>query len=150
MENSIGFYPRGAREGERMSTPTGWTNMQRTKLKEKQQPKMRCLTGKQVERRTGPVPGETQEKSGQKSTYRVQTLHAPQAPPYVRHSEHRWVMWPTANKERKCLQFDEDLNQVLEATAKGDVDQKLQMMAAMIISIGAERFGIKDQQPTRC
>ncbi|XP_063050108.1 uncharacterized protein LOC134444859 [Engraulis encrasicolus] len=110
---------------------------------------MKCLTGRQVVQRTGPVPGETQEEPGQESTHSAQTLHAPQVLPRFKHSEHRRVMWPAANKEREWLQFDEDLNQVLDATARGDADQKLLSMSAMIINIGAERFGIKKQQPTR-
>lgn len=113
------------------------------------QAKMKCLTGKQVVQRTGPVPGETQEEPGRESTHSAQTLHAPQAHPYVRHSEHRRVRWPAAIKEREWIQFDEDLDQVLEVTARGDADQKLRMMSAMIVSIGAERFGIKEQWPTR-
>ncbi|XP_061589349.1 uncharacterized protein LOC133454644 [Cololabis saira] len=110
---------------------------------------MKCLTGTQVVQRTGQVPGETQEEPGQESTHSAQTLQAPQAPPYVRQSEHRRVMWPSAKKEREWLQFDEDLDQVIDATARGVADQKLRTMSAMIVSIGAERFGIKEQQPTR-
>lgn len=109
---------------------------------------MKCLTEKQVERHTGPVPGVTQEEPGQESTHSAQTLHAPLAPSYVRHSQHR-VKWLAASREREWLQVDMDLDQVLEATAKGDVDQKLRKMAAMLINIGAERFGTKYHQPTR-
>lgn len=107
------------------------------------QAKMRCWTGTQVVQRTGPVPGKTQEEPSRESTHSAQTLHAPQALPRFKHSEHRRVMWPAANKEREWLQFDEDLDQVLDTTARGDADQKLLSMSVMIISIGAERFGIK-------
>lgn len=109
------------------------------------QTKMKCLTGMQVVQRAGPVPDEMQEEAGRESTHSAQTLHAPQALPRFKHSEHRRVMWPAANKEGKWLQFDEDLDQVLDATARGDADQKLLSMSAMIISIGAERFGMKEQ-----
>lgn len=98
---------------------------------------------------TGPVPGETQEEPGHESTHSAQSLHAPQAFSRFKHSEHRRVMWPAANKEREWLQFDEDLDQVLDTTARGDADQKLLSMSEMIVSIGAERFGIKEQQPTK-
>lgn len=170
MEHSIGLYPQGClREGEdkhpnrTVKQATNHANGKTTtsavcscgKVCKNQhglkihQAKMKCLTGKRVEQHIGPVPGETQEEPGQESTHSAQTLHAPQASPYVRHSEHHQVMRPVANKERGWLQFDEDLDQALEATAKGDADQKLWTMAAMIISIGEERFGIKEQQPTR-
>lgn len=101
------------------------------------QAKMKCLTGKQVVQRTGREPGETQEEQGPESTHSAQALHAPQAPSYAKQSEHRRVLWPAANKEKEWLQFDEDLDQVLEATARGDADQKLRAMSAMIVSIGA-------------
>lgn len=110
---------------------------------------MKCLKGKQVVQRTGPVPDETQEEPGQEATYIAKTPHARQAPPYVKHFEHRCVMWPAANKEREWIQFDEDLDQILEATTRGDADQKLRMTSAVIVSIGAERFGTKEKQPTR-
>ncbi|XP_077372334.1 uncharacterized protein LOC144033646 [Festucalex cinctus] len=113
------------------------------------QTKMGCLTRTQVVQRTGLVPGETQEEPGRESTHSAQTLYAPQALPRFRHSEHRRVLWPAANKGREWHQFDEDLDQILDATARGGADQKLLSMSAMIISIGAERFGVKEQRATR-
>ncbi|KAK0145691.1 hypothetical protein N1851_015413 [Merluccius polli] len=109
------------------------------------QTKMKCLTGRQVVQRTGPVPGETQEEPGPESPHSAQTLHAPQATPQVRHSEHRRVKWPSANKGKEWCQFEEDVDQVLEATARGDADQKLRTMCTMIVSIAVERFGTKEQ-----
>ncbi len=94
------------------------------------------LDGEQVEQCTGPVPGETEEES----THSAQTLHAPQAPPQVRLPEHRQVQWPSANNEEMWLQFDED-EQVLEAIARGDADQRLRTMCTMIVSIATKRFG---------
>ncbi|KAK0136651.1 hypothetical protein N1851_027154 [Merluccius polli] len=106
---------------------------------------MKCLTGRQVVQRTGPVPGETQEEPGPESPHSAQTLHAPQATPQVRHSEHRRVKWPSANKGKEWCQFEEDVDQVLEATARGDADQKLRTMCTMIVKIAVERFGTKEQ-----
>ncbi|XP_073731592.1 uncharacterized protein [Misgurnus anguillicaudatus] len=113
------------------------------------QAKMKCLREKQVEQRTGLAPGETQEEPGPESPHSAQNLHAPQASTQIRHSEHHRVKWPAANKEGEWLKFDEDLNQVLEATARGNADQKLRAMSTMIISIGAERFGVKKHQLAR-
>ena len=38
-------------------------------------------------------------------------------------------------------QFDDDVDQILEATVKGGADRKLQAMTTIIVSIAAERFG---------
>ncbi len=86
---------------------------------------MKCQMGKQVEQRTGPVPGETQEEPGLESRHSAQTLHAPQAQTQVRHSVHCRVKWPATSKEKEWRQFDEDVDQILEAAARGDVDQRL-------------------------
>ena len=39
------------------------------------------------------------------------------------------------------LQFDDDVDQILEATVKGGADRQLQAMKTIIVSIAAERFG---------
>ena len=38
-------------------------------------------------------------------------------------------------------QFDDDVDQILEAMAKGEADRKLRAMTTIIVSIAAERFG---------
>lgn len=38
-------------------------------------------------------------------------------------------------------QFDADVSQILETTAEGEVDRKLETMTAVIVSYAAERFG---------
>lgn len=43
-------------------------------------------------------------------------------------------------------QFDDDVDQMLEAMAKGEADRKLQVMTAIIVSIAAERFGEEDKK----
>lgn len=55
----------------------------------------------------------------------------------------RTSMWPAANKDSEWRQFSVDKS--LEAIAKGDVDQRFQIMSTFIISIALERFGIKEQ-----
>lgn len=41
-------------------------------------------------------------------------------------------------------QFHNDVDQILEATGKGDVNRKLQDMTTIIVSLGAELFGEKE------
>lgn len=45
-------------------------------------------------------------------------------------------------------QFDEDAARIIE-TAKGDVDRRLQTMTTIIVSFGAERFGVEEGKPIR-
>lgn len=98
---------------------------------------------------TGPVPdtvpGEMEVEPGLATPHSTQNLQAPQAPPQCRPSEHRQVLWPAANKEPEWHQLDEDVDAALEATARGDVEQRLQTMSTLIITIASERFGIKEQ-----
>lgn len=39
----------------------------------------------------------------------------------------------------------EDVNQILEATVKGEADGKLQAMTTIIVSMGAKRFGKEEK-----
>ncbi|KAI4887727.1 hypothetical protein NFI96_005939 [Prochilodus magdalenae] len=102
-----------------------------------------------MEQRTGLVPGETEEEPGPESPHSAQTLQAPPALPQVMHSEQRRIKWPATNKVREWCQFDEDVNHVLEATNRGNADQRMRTMCTMIISIAAERFGMKEQPSAR-
>ncbi|XP_061925310.1 uncharacterized protein LOC133664585 [Entelurus aequoreus] len=43
-------------------------------------------------------------------------------------------------------QLDDDVDQILEATAKGEADGKLQAMTTIIVSIAAERFGEEEKR----
>lgn len=110
------------------------------------QTRMGCTRRTQAEQRTEPVPstdpGEMEEEQEPESPHSVQNLQAQHAAS-SKPSEHRRVLWPAANKESEWRQFDEDVDATLEAACRGEVDQRLQLMSKLIISIGAERFGIK-------
>lgn len=114
------------------------------------QTKMGCIRRKQVEQHTeavlSTVAGETEEEQDPESPHSVQTLQALHAAP-SKPSEHRRVLWPAANKGPERHQFDEDVDAALEAASWGTVDQQLQSMCTLIISIGGERFGINNQRP---
>lgn len=43
-------------------------------------------------------------------------------------------------------QFDDDVDQILEAMAKGGADRKLQAMTTVIVNIAAERFGEEEKK----
>lgn len=58
--------------------------------------------------------------------------------PYLR------IKWPQSSKKAVWHQLEEDVDQILEGTAKGDVDRWLKTMTSIIVDIAAERFGLKE------
>lgn len=91
--------------------------------------------------RTGKQPGETQEEPGLVSPHSARNLQVPQMTHLSTKSERKRVKWPAANKASLWNQLDEDIDQILEAIAGGDVDRKLQAMTAITVSLASERFG---------
>lgn len=57
------------------------------------------------------------------------------------------IHWPQSSKRAERKQFDEDVDQILEGTAKGDVERRLETMVTIIVSIAAEQFGTMDVKP---
>ena len=72
-----------------------------------------------------------------------------QAPAPRRISEHRRVRWPKAHKEKEWLQFDVDIDSIIEAAAKGEADRSLQTKTTIIFSLAAERFGLKENKAAK-
>ena len=58
------------------------------------------------------------------------------------------IQWPQSSKRTDWKQFDEDVDKILEVTAKGDVDQRLRTMTTLIVNIAAERFGTEAPKHT--
>lgn len=58
--------------------------------------------------------------------------------PYLR------IKWPQSLKKAVWHQLEEDVDQILEGTAKGDVDRWLKTMTSIIVDIAAERFGLNE------
>ncbi|XP_057679566.1 uncharacterized protein LOC130908003 [Corythoichthys intestinalis] len=105
------------------------------------QARMKCLERESEVQRTGPRPGETQEEPGQETLHRSQSLHVPESPNPSRVVPQQRIKWPPASRRSEWLQFDEDVSTIIQATAKGDVDCRLQAMSTIIVSYGSERFG---------
>ena len=102
--------------------------------------------GAETTQRTGVTPGETQEVPGPESPHSAQNLHVLQTNPSSIKSDRRRIKWPAASMTSLWKQFDDDVDQILEAMAKGDADGKLQAMTAVIVSIAAERFGEEEKK----
>ncbi|KAK7880264.1 hypothetical protein WMY93_030631 [Mugilogobius chulae] len=81
--------------------------------------------------RTGVQPGETQEEPGLELPHRAQNLQVKGTSPPSMKFEKRRIKWPAANMSSQWSQFDSDVDQILEATGKGDVDKKLLSLTTM-------------------
>uniref|UniRef100_A0A3B1JAJ2 Reverse transcriptase domain-containing protein n=1 Tax=Astyanax mexicanus TaxID=7994 RepID=A0A3B1JAJ2_ASTMX len=118
---------------------------------------MRCLEEEQAPQRTGTQPDETQEEPGPEIPHRARNLQVPQPIPRDRLPEtgvqtsgdlpeRIQIKWPQACKTAVWQQFDEDANSVLDATAKGDADRRLQTMTTIIVRLAVERFGVVEKR----
>ena len=70
-----------------------------------------------------------------------------QASAQRRISEHRRVKWPQASKEKCCS--NEDVDSIMEETAKREADRRLQSMTTIIVSLAAERFGLEENKAAK-
>lgn len=91
--------------------------------------------------RTGPESGETQEQPGEEATHRAQSLHAPEHANPRRVVPQRCIKWPPNSKRSGCQQFEKDVSNILQATARGDTESRLQTMTTIIFSYASERVG---------
>ncbi|KAJ8014696.1 hypothetical protein DPEC_G00018330 [Dallia pectoralis] len=107
---------------------------------------MRCVQTVPISQRSGNTSGEMQEELGPEANHSAQNLQVIQVPNPCRTSEQRRVKWPQANKENEWLQFDEDVDTIMEVVGKGDADRRLQGMTNIIISLAAERFGVEEKK----
>ncbi|KAJ8359538.1 hypothetical protein SKAU_G00160630 [Synaphobranchus kaupii] len=89
--------------------------------------------------RTGLAPGETEEEAGPEAPHRAQSLQVVQTVPPLRQSEKKGIRWLQACQTTEWQRFDEDVDKVLEATAKGDMERRLRTMTTTMVSIAAER-----------
>ncbi|KAJ8367333.1 hypothetical protein AAFF_G00320820 [Aldrovandia affinis] len=107
---------------------------------------MKCPLGAEATQRTGVTPGETQEVPGPESPHSAQNLQVLQTNPSSIKSDRRRIKWPAASMTSLWKQFDDDVDQILEAMAKGEADRRLQAMTTIIVSIAAERFGEEEKK----
>ena len=113
------------------------------------QGRMKCLVQESGTQRTGPSPGETTEEPGRETPHRAQNLLVTNPPAPSKVIKHPRIKWPPASQRKVWHQFDEDTARIIESTAKGDVDRRLQTMSTIIISFGTERFGVEEDKPIR-
>lgn len=98
------------------------------------------------------IPSANSEQSLQEPSAATsrQSTHSHQAAPEGHGgipAAYSRIKWPQSSKKAVWHQFDEDVDQVLEGTAKGDVERRLKTMTSIIVSIAAERFGSKEVKP---
>jgi hypothetical protein len=113
------------------------------------QARMKCLENEHVSQRTDATSDETQEEPSQEAPHSAQSLRVPlTVPPSLLPQAKVRIKWPQACKTAVWRQFDEDVDKVLEATEKGDVDRRLQAMTTIISSLAQERFGAEEKRST--
>ena len=93
----------------------------------------------------GVQPGEMQEGPGPESPHCARNLPVLPTDPLSIKFNRKRIKWPAANMTALWKQFDDDVDQILEAMAKGEADRKLQAMTTIIVSIAAERFGEEEK-----
>lgn len=71
---------------------------------------------------------ETQEETGPDSPHSAWNLQVLQTNPSNIKSNGRGIKWQAANVTSLWEQFDEDVDQILEAMLRGDTDKKLRTM----------------------
>ncbi|GAA6109066.1 uncharacterized protein LOC109140823 [Tachysurus ichikawai] len=108
------------------------------------QSQMKCLEQRQAPQCTGLVPGESEEEQGPEAPHRAQSLQVVQTDPPVMQPENRRIRWPQACKTAEWQMFDDNVDKVPEATAKGDAERRLQTMTAIIVRLAVERFGVEE------
>ena len=113
------------------------------------QTRMKCKERLEAPQCTGLEPGETEEEPGPEAPHRAQSLQVVQTVPSIRKSEKRRIRWPQASKTAEWQKFDEDADMVLEVTAKGDVERRLQTMTTIIVSMATERFGVEEERAAK-
>ena len=108
---------------------------------------MKCLERVDAPQCTDTTSDETQEERSQEEPHRSLRVAQP-ALSNLPLGKVR-IKWPQACKMAAWEQFDEDVDKVLEASAKGDVDRRLQAMTTIIISLAQERFGAEEKKAAR-
>ncbi|KAK0134731.1 Retrovirus-related Pol polyprotein from type-2 retrotransposable element R2DM [Merluccius polli] len=110
------------------------------------QSRMKCKEQLHASQCTGLVPGETEKAPSPEAPHRAQSLQVVRTVPSTRQSEKRRIRWPQSSRTAEWQKFDKDADKVLEATAKGDVERRLQTMTTIIVSMAAERFGVEEER----
>lgn len=93
---------------------------------------MKCPDGEKRTQLTGRNPGKSEEEEwGQGAPHRAPDLQAPVAHSPGMASRIR-IKWPSANIKGKWKEFDNDIAEILQAAARGDLDQRLNFKQNLI------------------
>lgn len=85
-----------------------------------------------------------EEEQEPEEPHSVKNLHAHYATPTVTNYQNIiWFYGWLGTARLSGGSFDKDVDAILNASCKGEVDRRLQSMSTLIMSIGAARFDIK-------
>lgn len=73
----------------------------------------------------------------------MQEEPGPESPHSVRSLQVLSTNPPSIKSDRMQKQFDDDVDQILDAMTKGEADRKLQIMTTMIVSFGRRRLALE-------
>lgn len=130
------------------------------------QSRSRCGPSATQVQRTGPVSGETKENSSQEAPHTAEdlsTLEQPQhqrpvhvnPPPItpIHLSRRERIKWLKTSDNITWMQFDDDLDGILEATSSGPVQKNVHSLTTIAYNLARERFSIMERkgplQPNR-
>lgn len=94
------------------------------------------------------VSPQEEEASSLNDPQSLQSQRAPFRTAVQAPSARLRIQWLQSSKRTEWRQFDEDVDRILEVTAKGDIDHQLQTMTTLIVNIATERFGTEAPKPT--
>ena len=95
---------------------------------------LKCMDERGHTLRTGILPGETVEVHGQNSHHSARFLHATyQTTPY--RLDYKQIKWPSTKSKCEWHQFDEDVNEIIRTTSKGNSDKRLKIPSTIIVNI---------------
>lgn len=103
------------------------------------QSRMKHLLGPSVQ------PGELQKEPVPKSPYSAQIPQVLQMDSPRMNPERRQIKWSGS----LWSQVSRDIDQILEATLKGDVCKKLQVITTIIVTLASKRFGEEEGKVTK-
>ncbi|KAK7915664.1 hypothetical protein WMY93_011425 [Mugilogobius chulae] len=140
-ENQMDKYPQGCPRGGEDEHPIRTDTTASDHGNEQTDSSKKCVCGKTCKNQRGLKIHQARMKCLEveipSTTHRCSTCMK---------FEKRRIKWPAANMSSQWSQFDSDVDQILEATGKGDVDKKLLSLTTMIVNIGAERFGQEERK----
>ena len=111
------------------------------------QARIKCQVETSQRQCTGASPGETQEAQGREAHHSAQSLQAEaQVPPKTSNTVGSKIKWPAAADKKAWNDFNSDICEILNVSAKGAIDKRLLTTSKIIVSYAVERYGYEKRK----